>query len=262
MRSPAWSQIGVQIRTEVDQEVQRVQDLGRRARVVWRDTESLHAEGLAGRARAARATRARAQAARVQDRPARPWSELLVGQEGGLLWHDDDDRARAMRILDEGFAGLQMDVEPRATAAGAPAATRQWWSVEVAPTLEEWRVFADQATQSWARRAATAWSTYEDWTRRLYQLRSLARAHNLVLASPEPVDLPSTLYQRAQRGRGSPAEAWWTLGRFALYTAVGVAGVLSLRQIMKRPSPASKTLLPRSTDGPSGRPPPRSDHIT
>jgi len=81
---------------------------------------------------------------------------------------------------------------------------------------------------SWARRTATTWSTYEDWLDRIRDLRSSARAHGLVLSSPEPADLPRTVYQRAASGCGSDGEAWWTLGRVALYTTVGIFGVLTL----------------------------------
>ncbi len=231
MRSPALTRIG--------DEVRRVQDLGRRAGAVWRETASLHDEGLSGRARAARYQEARRR---------KPWGALWVGQDGALLWHDDDDRAQAMRLLDEGFAAFRADVEPRATESAAPPATRQWWSVEVLPQFDQWRDFADQAAASWTKRAATAWSTYQDWHDRLRELRSIARAHDLVLSSPEQADLPETVYQRAQAGRGSGAEAWWTLGRFALYTAVGVAGVLSLRQIMKRQIRQLREVQPEKED--------------
>jgi hypothetical protein len=217
--------------TQIGDEIRRVADLGRRARVVWRETRSLHDEGLAGRARAYAAARARL------DADPRPWITTRVAGDGALLWHDDDDRARAMRVLDAGFAGFRADVEVRATRPEAPPATRQWWTAEVVPELEEWRRFVEAATQSWARRAATAWSTYQDWLARLRELRSLARAHDLVLASPEIVDLPETVYQRAAKGRGSATEAWWTIGRLVLYTAVGAVGVISLREILQHRRP-------------------------
>jgi hypothetical protein len=209
VRSPSLTQFGDGVR--------RACDLGRRADRVWRETANLHAEGLAGRARAFRA----------REETRRRESRIFVGGDGEL-WHDDDDRWQILRQFERDFSELRKEAGPWANVPDAPASRRQWWSAEALPALDEWRAFADGSTTSWARRAATEWSTYEDWLDRLRDLRSSARAHGLVLSSPEPADLPKTVHQRAKSGRGSDGEAWWTLGRVALYTALGIIGVISL----------------------------------
>lgn len=209
------------MRSPLADDVRRVTDLGRRRARVWRETASLHAEGVAARARAHRLRQGMPPPA-----PA-PAGRALVGGEGEL-WHDDDDRKRLLRRLDRDLAAFVADVRVHVESPDAPPSRRQWWTAEVRPTLDEWRTLYDGSMASWARRTATEWSTYEDWLDRIRDLRSGARAHGLVLSSPEPSDLPRTVYQRAASGCGSDGEAWWTLGRVALYTTVGILGVLTL----------------------------------
>lgn len=214
MRSPALARVG--------EDLQRAAALGRRAQRAYQDAASLYAEGLAGRARAFRAREARRSVG------SSPRSSAVAVAGDGELWHDDGDRAELLERLHGDFRAFSADVGPDAQSATAPPSRRQWWDREVRPALAEWASFFDGSRRSWARRTATDWDTYEDWLDRLRDLRSSARAHGITLRSPEPADLPKTVYQRAASGCGSDGEAWWTLGRVALYTAIGVIGVITL----------------------------------
>ena len=90
--------------------------------------------------------------------------------------------------------------------------------------------YAQQVTTG---RLAVDWSTYEAWLALLRSLRSGARAHGLVLETPEPERLPATMFERGALGSGSRVEAAWTLGKVMLYTAIGLAGAASLVSIAK-----------------------------
>jgi len=150
----------------------------------------------------------------------------------GTLYHDDADREAALAAIDLGIARFRADVEPRAAAVDAPPARAQWWRVEVMPMLFEWSAFrARQA--DWVMRTATEWSTYEAWVSLLRALRSGARAQGLALTSPEPADLPRTLFERGGRGTGGQIEAAWTIGRVLLYTAIGVAGAVGVYTVAR-----------------------------
>ena len=163
------------------------------------------------------------------------------------------DREIALVLLEAGFAEFRADVEPRVDEPGAPATRAQWWSADALPVLSDWEAFRAHAS-SWVERAATEWSTYEDWLTVLRQLRSGARAQGLLLSSHEPGRLPETVFERGARGHGSKIEAAWTIGRVLLYTAVGGAGLLSLwalaRDLRGR---GEQSTSPMTTTNPGGR---------
>ena len=209
--------------TRVSDGVLRAEDLGSRAsrgsRGAARGFSEIHRVGIAGRRRIAE---------------ARTGTEDATSSEvvGGALYHDDADREAALAAIDLGFARFRADIEPRATAIDTPPARTQWWRVEVSPMLDEWMTFrAKQA--NWVTRTATEWSTYEAWASLLRALRSGARVQGLALMSPEPVDLPRTMFERGSTGRGGPIEAAWTIGRVLLYTAIGVAGAVGVYTVAK-----------------------------
>lgn len=211
--------------TRVSDGVARAEDLGSRAsrgsRGAARGLSGIHQVGIASRRRVAEARSVTA------DIPGA--SEEIVG---GALYHDDTDREAALAAIDLGVAHFRADVEPRAAAVDAPSARAQWWRVEVLPALSEWAAFrARQA--DWIARMATEWSAYEAWLSLLRALRSGARAQGLALTSPEPVDLPRTVFERGGSGRGGPIEAAWTIGRVLLYTAIGVAGAFGVYTVAR-----------------------------
>ena len=157
-------------------------------------------------------------------------SRVVVG--GDLIHHSDDDRERALAIVDLGLAQLRAEVEPIATAAGARPALAQWWSADVLPMLSDWALFRAHQS-SWASRIATEWETYLAWRKLLGVLRTGARMQGIALASPEPDRLPETIVERGLAGRGSGIETAWTIGRTLLYTAVGLAGIWGLYAVIR-----------------------------
>mgnify|MGYP001578249226 CR=1 FL=1 len=151
---------------------------------------------------------------------------------GGELYHSDDDREHALAELDREIGRLRAEIEPRASAVAAPPALAQWWRIDVLPTLAEWATFREHQA-SWFHRLATEWAVYETWLGKIRSIRSGARTLGITLAGPEPQALPRTVFERGAAGSGSTLASAWTVGRVLLYTAVGIAGVLSLRTVWR-----------------------------
>lgn len=152
----------------------------------------------------------------------------VVGQE---LFHTVADRVRAIALLSTSFQALANDLAVWQTShmdsPGATAAV-QWFASDVTPALDEWVLFAAHENRSWWRKAATSWDTFENWMLRLRQLRSLARAHGIVLQSAEPAKLPKTIWQRSEEGHGSEVTALLgvlKIGAAAAITMMGAVGV-------------------------------------
>jgi hypothetical protein len=155
----------------------------------------------------------------------------VVGQE---LFHTVADRTRAIAMLSTGFKALSNDLAVWQTAnkdlPGATA-TAQWLAADVTPTLDEWRGFAEHESRSWWTKIATSWETFEEWWNRLRQLRSLARAHGIMLQSVEPVPLPKTIWQKSAEGKGSEATALLgvlKIGALGVLTIMGAAGAYAV----------------------------------
>lgn len=163
----------------------------------------------------------------------------VVGQE---LFHTGADRTRAIATLSTGFKSLSNDLAVWQMAnkeLPTTTATAQWLDADVTPTIEEWNLFAMQATGSWWRKVATSWDTFENWMLRLRQLRSLARAHGVVLQSSEPPPLPKTVFQRSEEGNGSEGAAMLgalKIGAATVLTIMGAVGVLAVTRelLMKK----------------------------
>lgn len=161
-----------------------------------------------------------------RDEAAKPLA--TVGQE---LFHTVADRTRALAALSTNFQALTNDLAVWQTAnhdLPQATATAQWISADVTPTLDEWRQFVEHESRSWWSKIATNWETFEEWLTRLRQLRSMARAHGITLQSPEPVDLPRTIWQRGAEGKGSEAAALLgvlKIGAGVLLTIMGIVGI-------------------------------------
>jgi hypothetical protein len=115
----------------------------------------------------------------------------------------------------------------------------QWFAADVTPTLEEWRAFVSHQNESWWTKAATSWETYEEWWDRLRTLRSLARAHGILLQSAEPVPLPKTIWQRGAEGKGSEATAILGVLKVGVFAALSITGAVSLLAIIRDARPRS-----------------------
>ncbi len=151
---------------------------------------------------------------------------------GGEFYHSDSDREAALAELDKEIGRLRAEVEPHASAVAAPPAMIQWWRADVLPILKEWGSFREHQG-SWFNRLATEWAVYETWLGQIRSIRSGARALGISLTGPEPEALPRTVFERGASGGGTTLASAWTVGRVLLYTAVGIAGVLSLRTVWR-----------------------------
>lgn len=170
-----------------------------------------------------------------------------IGQE---LFHTVADRERAIALLSTGFRTLANDIAVWQTSnSDHPEASirAQWIAADVTPTLEEWNDFVAHEKRSWWTKLATSWETFEQWWGRLKQLRSLARAHGIMLQSAEPVPLPKTIWQQGAEGKGSEATAILgvlKIGAFTALAIMGAAGLYSaIRNIRARTHPVDGEAL-------------------
>lgn len=179
-----------------------------------------------------------------RDEASRPLSR--VGQE---LFHTVADRTRVLSMLSTSFQSLSSDLAVWQTAnRDLPQATStaQWIAADVTPTLDEWRQFVEHESRSWWSKLATNWETYEEWLTRLRQLRSMARAHGILLQSAEPVDLPKTIWQRGAEGKGSEAAALLgvlKIGAGALLTIMGIVGVYEVVHKLRPKRDDDRTII-------------------
>lgn len=163
------------------------------------------------------------------------WENLRspVTQVGQELFHTVSDRKRALSQISTGFRTLASDLAVWLTSNSeqpGASAHAQWLAAEVTPTLEEWNEFVAHEEKSWWTKLATSWDTFEQWWDRLKQLRSLARAHGIMLQSAEPVPLPKTIWQQGAEGKGSEATAILgvlKIGALSALALMGAAGLLS-----------------------------------
>jgi hypothetical protein len=122
----------------------------------------------------------------------------------------------------------------------AASAAAQWLASDVTPTIEEFRDFVEHE-KSWWTKVATSWETYSGWRDRLKQLRSLARAHGIVLQSAEPGELPKTIWERGETGKGGEAAALLgvlKIGAAAMLTIMGAVGLFAvIRELRPRRVP-------------------------
>lgn len=155
----------------------------------------------------------------------------MVGQE---MIHTVPDRERAIAQISTGFKTLASDLAvwmSSNTDQPGASARAQWLAADVTPTLEEWNAFVAHEGKSWWTKVATSWETFEQWWDRLKQLRSLARAHGILLQSTEPVPLPKTIWQQGAEGKGSEATAILgvlKIGALVTLTIMGAAGFLTV----------------------------------
>lgn len=152
---------------------------------------------------------------------------MTSAQVGSEWFHSVADRSRAVHQLNTDFQVLIADLAATVTANPTPSAA-QWLSADVTPVIKDWTDFAQRETASWFTRAATDWPAFETWLMKLRRLRELARSHGIALTSPEPLDLPKTVWDRAASGNGDEVVSWLGVARVVGLGVVGVAGVIGL----------------------------------
>ncbi len=155
---------------------------------------------------------------------------------GGEWFHSGADRERALDDLGLAFQLLAMELM-HGPIDRDPARLRafgQWLELDVAPALEQWNAFAARERQSWWVRAATSWPTFLTWRERLKNLRQLARAHGIVLESPEPELLPMTIWEKSEGGAsGNEAAPWFGLAKIVIGGAIALTGAITVYSVVK-----------------------------
>ena len=160
----------------------------------------------------------------------RPLTEI-----GQALFHSVGDRERVIQQLSTGFKALVNDLAIwQSTNMEHPDASSnaQWLAADVIPTLDEFNEFVAHEQKSWWTKLATSWETFEGWFDKLKQMRALARAHGIVLQSPEPQPLPKTIWEKTEEGKGSESMAILgvlkigALGALAIMGAAGFYGAI------------------------------------
>jgi hypothetical protein len=168
------------------------------------------------------------------------WHREAAGARGrgrrdlvsGELFHGDGDRKRALAQLTTEWHAFAADIVNATKTPDVKPSFVTWAALYVAPTLAEWDAF-ERNESTWSARFATDWQTFEAWQFRLRQLRELARIQGATLASPEPVTLPRTIWQKGERGSGDSADVLWTMLKTIVYAAVAVTGVVTLYAVAR-----------------------------
>jgi len=152
-----------------------------------------------------------------------------LGAVGTEWFHTMSDRKRAIEEIGAGFRDLAADLTTwNAEPSDKTAATAQWVKIDVIPALLDWNTWSKGEIESWFVRTFTSWDTFEKWHARLMRLRELARAHGIVLCSPEPLPLQKTIWDAGAAGNGGKLGAALGAGKIVFAAAVGIAGFITV----------------------------------
>ena len=80
---------------------------------------------------------------------------------------------------------------------------------------------------------ATDWDTFERWLDKLRAARANARARDFELSSPEPAELPETVWDQAAEGRGGEAVALLGLAKIAIAGGAALVGAVGLVTLVR-----------------------------
>lgn len=163
---------------------------------------------------------ARARGERVEPRPT-----FVAGE----LFHGPDDRKRSLAQLATAWAALQNDLAVSATLPADAA----WVAAVVVPELAEWHDFITRINESDLSIMTVEWQAIASWLERLRRMRVLARTRGITLISPEPVDLPRTIWERGGSGTGSTMDTLLSFARIAVFGVIGVASFVGFFSIVR-----------------------------
>lgn len=166
--------------------------------------------------------------------PGAPGEPGPVARVAGDFFHSVDDRVRAVESITAGFNAIVIEIMRwhDANPDRHAAAFKQWVTVDVLPTIDEWNKFAHRERTSWWIRAATSWQTLVDWRRRLGHLRQLARAHGIVLGTPEPDPLPQTIWEKSDGGTGNDLAPWFGIAKLVIGGAIAFTGAVTVYSVV------------------------------
>lgn len=145
---------------------------------------------------------------------------------GGEFFHGPGDRKVALGILVDLAHGLEADIHQEKSKT-------DWITSVAQPTLNE---FSGFAVHEWSVPLAawvTEWSTYQAWYARLVSLRDAIIAQGITVTTPEPPALPTTIFQRAETGRGSSLDTVITAAKGVLYGSMAIIGLASMVHVVR-----------------------------
>lgn len=177
-----------------------------------------------GAARAYRATNEIKADRRTRERDARGVQPVSAGE----WFHGPEERRRALASLATDYAAFRNDLAITATPNNGDDA---WLRAVVDPVLVEWERFLAHVNASDLSIFTLEWNALEEWHERLARLRELARTRGMALASPDPVRLPKTIWERGGSGSGSAADtavSFLKVGVLAVIAATGFVGFFSV----------------------------------
>jgi hypothetical protein len=172
-----------------------------------------------------RAAPAWSQVLRARDHAARLYQGAQVGAE---WFHGIADREKALGQLSSDFGAFARDV-----AANARARDAKWVASDALPLVAAWQQFEKAERESVAILVATDWETYERWLDKLKAARSNARARDFHLSSPEPVELPETIWDQAKEGTGGELAALLGIGKLAIGAGAALIGAFGLVTLVR-----------------------------
>lgn len=147
----------------------------------------------------------------------------------GELFHGPDERKRALAALATDFAALQNDLAISATGPG----DADWVRLVVVPILADWHTFMTGVNKTDLAVFTLEWSAVAEWHERLTRLRELARTRGIALVSPDPVDLPKTIWERGGSGTGSVADTTLSFLKVSVYGIIAITGFVGFFSIVK-----------------------------
>jgi hypothetical protein len=155
-----------------------------------------------------------------------------------LGFHTREDGERAREQIASGFKALQDEVmhaagysaDPYRAASGS---IWEWWKVAGIPVVSEWQKFYADQSGSYLSRLGAGWEVFESWQTRLAALRDQAKQHLGHLVSPDPQPLPQTAVDKIGDVAGGLASTLGTVGKVALYAAVGLGAAWGVAEIVK-----------------------------
>ena len=123
-----------------------------------------------------------------------------------------------------------------------------WWKSYASPLIKQWVKFKQDQLGgdrtvgdsyiAFAERFQTNWDVYEDWKKKLDNLRSEALKLGFTVDIPKPADLPTTVWADVanvlEQGAGKVASGVgdvWKLAKYGLWGALGIGAVVALSSV-------------------------------
>jgi hypothetical protein len=155
-----------------------------------------------------------------------------------------------------------------------------WWKSYALPIFKQWakfkqeqlggdRTFADSYI-AFGERFTTNWDTYENWKKKLDNLRDEAQKRGFSVDLPKPAGLPTTVWADAGSALSQGASAVatgigdiWPILKYGVWAVLGIGTIVAISSVAtdlrsgKDPGEKYRQLI-RDAQARPGRPPPRA----